>query len=188
MLRTAQLVVVSLFPVSEVALAIIKRADARSSRVEDRRSMRLLWLAIALGVIGAISFQWLPSARIGLPSGMVSVLALTLLLLGLVVRWTAIMTLGRLFTVDVAISESHELVQRGLYRYVRHPSYSGLLLAFLGLGLFFANWLSLLVLMIPITLAVTNRIVKEEEALLSALGPPYAAYCARTKRLIPGLL
>jgi protein-S-isoprenylcysteine O-methyltransferase Ste14 len=53
---------------------------------------------------------------------------------------------------------------------------------------FFANWLSLLVLMVPISLAVFNRIAKEERALLAALGPSYAAYCARTKRLFPGLV
>jgi protein-S-isoprenylcysteine O-methyltransferase len=90
--------------------------------------------------------------------------------------------------VDVAIQQGHSLVELGLYRFVRHPSYSGLLLAFLGLGLFFANWLSLVVLMVPITLAVINRIAKEERALLLALGPSYAGYCARTKRLFPGLV
>ena len=62
------------------------------------------------------------------------------------------------------------------------------LLAFLGLGVFFRNWLSLGVLMIPITLAVIHRIRLEESVLVSALGPAYSAYCARTKRLIPGVL
>jgi protein-S-isoprenylcysteine O-methyltransferase len=80
------------------------------------------------------------------------------------------------------------VIAAGPYRYVRHPSYAGLLLAFLGLGVFFGNWLSLGVLMIPITLAVIHRIRLEESMLVSALGPAYNAYCARTKRLIPGVL
>jgi protein-S-isoprenylcysteine O-methyltransferase Ste14 len=188
MLTAVLWIVVCLFPVSEIALAILKRADSRSLQREDRGSMRLLWLATALGLTSAIACQWVPSARLGLPSGVVRGLALALLLSGLIIRWTAILTLGRLFTVDVAIQQDHALVQRGLYRLVRHPSYSGLLLAFLGLGLYFANWLSLLLLMAPITLAVINRIAKEERALLLALGPSYAAYCARTKRLFPGLV
>jgi protein-S-isoprenylcysteine O-methyltransferase Ste14 len=187
-LRTVLWVVVGLFPVSEIALAIFKRADSRSAQSEDRGSMRLLWLAIAFGVSCAIASQWVPSARLRLPSGLVRVLALVFLLSGLAIRWTSIVTLGRLFTVDVAIQQDHALVQHGLYRLVRHPSYSGLLLAFLGLGLCYANWLSLLGLMVPITLAVINRIAKEERALLVALGTPYAAYCARTKRLFPGLV
>ncbi len=188
MLKTVLWIVVVLFPVSEITLAILKRADSQSAKREDRGSMRLLWLAIALSVTSAVGSQWVVSARVPFPSGLVRVLAFSLLLGGLVIRWASIVTLGRLFTVDVAIQQGHTLVQLGLYRFVRHPSYSGLLLAFLGLGLFFANWLSLLVLMVPITLAVINRIAKEERALLVALGPSYAAYCARTKRLFPGLV
>ena len=103
-------------------------------------------------------------------------------------RWVAILTLGRFFTVDVAIQPGHAVVQTGLYRMVRHPSYSGLLIAFLGIGVTFVSWLSILGLLVPITLAVINRVVKEEQALLNSLGPEYAAYCARTKRFIPGLL
>jgi protein-S-isoprenylcysteine O-methyltransferase Ste14 len=187
-LRTVSWVVVSLFPISEIALAILKRADLRSAQSEDRGSMRLIWLAVAFGLTCAIASQWVPAARLRLPGGMVRILSLTFLLTGLTVRWISIVTLGRLFTVNVAIRQDHALVQHGLYRLVRHPSYSGLLLAFVGLGLFFANWLSLLSLMAPITLAVINRIAQEERALLVALGPPYAAYCARTKRLFPGLV
>jgi protein-S-isoprenylcysteine O-methyltransferase len=188
MLGTVLLIVVGLFPISEIALAIFKRADSRSSQSEDRGSMRILWLAVALGVSCAMASQWVPSARLRLPGGLVRFLALAFLLSGLTIRWTSIVTLGRFFTVDVAIRQHHALVQHGLYRLVRHPSYSGLLLAFFGLGLFYANWLSLLGIMAPITLAVINRIVKEERALLVALGPPYAAYCERTKRLFPGLV
>ena len=94
--------------------------------------MRLLWLAIAFGITCAIASQWIPSARLRLPSSLVRVLALAFLLSGLTIRWSSIVTLGRLFTVDVAIRQDHALVQHGLYRLVRHPSYSGLLLAFFG--------------------------------------------------------
>jgi protein-S-isoprenylcysteine O-methyltransferase len=164
--------VVALFPVSEVALAVIKHSNASSTQAQDRGSMRVLWIAIVIGVGCAIAAQWVPSARLHVTSRIVSPLALVLIVAGLIVRWVAILTLGRLFTVDVAIQ----------------PSYAGLLIAFLGLGLFFANWLSLVLLLVPITLAVMNRVVKEERVLLQALGAPYADYCARTKRLIPGVL
>ena len=80
------------------------------------------------------------------------------------------------------------MIQRGVYRFVRHPSYAGLLLGFVGLGVFFGSWVGLALMMIPIAAAVANRIVKEEAVLLAALGVPYAEYCARTKRLIPGVL
>jgi protein-S-isoprenylcysteine O-methyltransferase len=181
-------VVVMFFPISEVVLALMKRSSTSTGQSEDRGSMRLLWLSIAFGVGLAIAAQWIPAARLPGPLFVSRLLALSLLLGGLAARWAAILTLGRLFTVDVAIHSSHAVVQTGLYRLVRHPSYTGLLIAFLGLGVFFANWLSIFGLLIPITLAVFNRVAKEEHALLASLGSEYAAYCARTKRFIPGLL
>ena len=179
---------VALFPVSEIALAVVKRSNTSSSQTQDRGSVRVLWIAIGIGVGSAIAAQWVRSARLHVPSRILVPLALVLIVGGLIIRWVAILTLGRLFTVDVAIHPDHQVIQTGLYRLVRHPSYAGLLVAFLGLGLFFANWLSLILLLVPIALAVTNRVVKEERVLLEALGAPYAEYCARTKRFIPGVL
>ena len=70
---------------------------------------------------------------------------------------------------------------------MRHPSYSGLLIAFFGLGLMFANWLSLALLVVPIFIALHGRIVLEERALREKFGADYEAYCAPTARLIPGI-
>ena len=61
----------------------------------------------------------------------------------------------------------------------------GLLLAFVGVGLAFHSWLSLLVLLLPVSIALVRRIVVEEEALRAAFGAEYDAYAARTSRLIP---
>jgi protein-S-isoprenylcysteine O-methyltransferase len=187
MLRSIIMVVIVLFPISEIALAVLKRANPRAATVDDRGSMRFLWLVISASVCAAIGFQWLPAAAIHAPAVVLRMLGLGLLLVGLAVRWLSILTLGRFFTVNVAVQRDHSLIEAGLYRYVRHPSYSGLLLAFLGLGVFFANWLSLTVLVVPVALAVVRRIGIEERALLDALGVPYVEYSSRTKRLVPGL-
>jgi protein-S-isoprenylcysteine O-methyltransferase Ste14 len=187
-LSTALTVTVIFFPVSEIALAMLKRATPADSDVEDRGSMRLLWVAIACGVGSAIAAQSLRLAPLPGPLRIQRLVALLLMVGGLSIRWAAILTLGRFFTVDIATQAQQPVVQTGAYRFVRHPSYAGLLLSFVGLGVYFANWLSLLMLLVPITAAVVNRIVKEESVLLVTLGTPYAEYCARTKRLIPGLL
>ena len=71
---------------------------------------------------------------------------------------------------------------------IRHPSYAGLLIAFVGLAIYFGTWVGIAVMMAPITLALLYRIHVEEEALGVALGARYEAYRARTKRLIPGVL
>src|SRR4051794_793881 len=104
---------------------------------------------------------------------------------GLALRWWSIHVLGRFFTVDVTIEKDHEVVEAGPYRYVRHPSYTGVLLAFLGWGLTLHNWLALLVLLVPISLAFAHRMTVEEDALREALGERYANYTARTKRILP---
>ncbi len=179
---------VALFPLSEIALGVFKRAKPESSRDEDRGSLRVLWIVIALSVLAAVACQWVPAARLPKAPVLRLSLVLALLLGGLMLRWAAILYLGRFFTMNVAIHEGHALVESGMYRLVRHPSYTGMLLAFLGLAVFFWNWLSMLSLMIPITCAVANRILREERALRTAFGAEYDVYCARTKRLIPYLL
>jgi protein-S-isoprenylcysteine O-methyltransferase len=187
-LRLALWIVVLLFPASEIALGVFKHASRETTRDEDRGSMRLLWQAIGLGVALAIAAQWIPFGRMHVGSRILNVAGLVLVVGGLAFRWVAILTLGRLFTVNVAIHAGHRVVESGHYRYVRHPSYSGLLLAFVGLGLFYGSWLSFVLLLAPITFAIVNRVIKEERALLAALGEPYASYCARTKRLVPFIL
>ncbi|MFH1501652.1 MAG: isoprenylcysteine carboxylmethyltransferase family protein [Candidatus Eisenbacteria bacterium] len=187
MLRGVLLAVVVLFPVSEIVLAVVKRATSRSADVRDRGSLGLLWGVIAGSMCVAVAFRWVPAAAIRAPDVVLRPLALGLMTVGLVVRWTSILTLGRFFTVDVAVQSGHSLVETGLYRHLRHPSYTGLLLVFLGLGVFFANWLSLVSLSVPTTLAVLRRIRVEEGVLRDALGGPYEEYCSRTRRLVPWL-
>jgi protein-S-isoprenylcysteine O-methyltransferase Ste14 len=70
---------------------------------------------------------------------------------------------------------------------VRHPSYTGALLAFLGLGLCIGNWLSILLLIVPIFLVFLRRMHVEEAALVRGLGEPYREYMRHTKRLVPAL-
>jgi len=110
---------------------------------------------------------------------------LILFLVGLALRWYSIGYLGRFFTVDVSISSEHKLIDSGPYRYVRHPSYTGALLIFIGLGFCFGNWLSILFLTVPIMAAFLWRIRVEEHALIHGLGEKYRAYMERSKRLIP---
>lgn len=180
--------VVFLFPISEGWLALAGRAKARVVRRADEGSLRFLWLSIAASVtLAAFSPVLVPAAAFTMGGTARDLLALLLLGGGLALRWVSIVILGRFFTVDVAIHEGHAVVESGPYRYVRHPSYTGILVAFTGLGVYFSNWVGLLVIVIPIGLAFRRRIRTEEAALVQDLGPAYVRYCARTARLIPGL-
>jgi protein-S-isoprenylcysteine O-methyltransferase len=178
---------VVLFPVGEVALVLLRRARSRIARHADEGSTGTLWLVILCCLAVAIAGMWLRDFRLPGPRWLLLWLAAALLAMGLTLRWVAIVSLGRFFTVDVAVHEQHVLVKEGVYRHVRHPAYAGLLLAFAGLGVFLGTWLAMCALTIPIWLAFLARIRREEAALLEGLGARYASYCARTKRLLPGV-
>ena len=74
------------------------------------------------------------------------------------------------YTHLVSIAAGQMVVDTGPYRLIRHPSYTGALVAFLGLGILFNDWVSLGILMVPIIIAFLRRISIEEAALKEGLG------------------
>jgi protein-S-isoprenylcysteine O-methyltransferase Ste14 len=106
---------------------------------------------------------------------------------GLAIRWTAILSLGASFSTNVAIHSRHTLRTNGLYRWMRHPSYTGMLLIFAAVGLYQRNWISLAILLIFPTAALIYRIHVEELALTEAFGSQYVDYSKSTRRLLPGI-
>ena len=112
---------------------------------------------------------------------------LTALVLGVALRTWAILTLGRFFKFVVVIQDGHHVVDSGPYRFVRHPSYSGGLLALVGAGIALDSWLSILAAAGVPLLAILIRIAVEEARLARDLGDDYRSYARHTKRLIPGL-
>jgi protein-S-isoprenylcysteine O-methyltransferase Ste14 len=171
---------------SEIVLARMKHSG-QSSTSHDKFSLRVLWTVIMISVFTGV---FLGRSRFGSileSASIMLLLGIVLIVAGLAVRWSAILTLQKYFTVDVAIRKDHKVVTTGLYRYVRHPAYLGSLLSFLGLAISFSNWLAAVVMFVPILSAFIYRIRVEEEALDSFLGDAYRQYCSSTKRLIPGM-
>jgi protein-S-isoprenylcysteine O-methyltransferase Ste14 len=115
----------------------------------------------------------------------VRIVGFCIFVLGFFVRFYSIFYLGRFFTTSVTIAADHRLVDSGPYRYIRHPSYTGMLMLYLGICLCIGNWATTLIMVVPIFYALLFRMKVEEGALHEALGQPYADYMKRTKRLIP---
>jgi protein-S-isoprenylcysteine O-methyltransferase len=177
-----------LFPISELLLALFKRAKVSEARGRDVGSIQLLWIVIALGVVAAIfAATRFPSGQLPMSRSVYLGIVGGLFLIGFAIRWYAIWTLGKFFTVNVAIRSEHRVIDTGPYRFVRHPSYTGALICFLAVGLYMANIYSVLLLILPVFFAFHQRMNVEERALHAALGPAYADYAARTKRLLPWL-
>jgi protein-S-isoprenylcysteine O-methyltransferase len=174
-----------IYLVSEVLLSVTRWSSSATGTKQDRSTLRVLWIVIAASVTAGVfvAMNWRAGA---LPRGReFEVAGVVLFAAGLIFRWWAIVTLGRFFTVDVTIEKDHELVQRGPFRMVRHPSYTGVLLAFVGFALTLRNWLSFLVILVPIFVAFVRRMNVEENALTRALGERYEQYMKRTRRLVP---
>lgn len=174
------------FGLSELALSLFRRARGGAVN-KDGGSLAWFWIVIPLAMFLAC---WVAFSRTGWPLPGMPWPALAgevFVIVGLMLRWYAIIYLGRWFTVNVAIAADQPLVDDGPYRYLRHPSYTGALLALAGLGLALGNAVSLaiiLVLCIPVFL---HRIQLEERVLAEAFGTRWDAYCERTWRLLPGV-
>jgi protein-S-isoprenylcysteine O-methyltransferase Ste14 len=174
-----------IYLISEILLTLTRRSRSKTATKQDRSTLGIIWLVIAVSIVtGVFVAQNFHAAT--LPHGRVlGLAAVVLFVAGLILRWWAIITLGRFFTVDVTIEKDHELVERGPFHVVRHPSYTGVLLAFFGLALSLRNWAALLVVLLPIGAAFIHRMNVEEDALSRALGACYTQYMKRTKRLVP---
>ena len=170
---------------SEILLQVLTPTTRSQGKLRDRGSLILLLAAIfgAIWAAGEYAGRH-PHTMFG-GATWLETLALVLMAIGLGIRWTAVITLGRSFSTNVAIHATQSLRTTGLYRWVRHPSYSGMLVLFAAVGIYERNWISFAILLIVPTAGLLYRIHVEEQALTEAFGPEYAQYSKRVKRLIP---
>jgi protein-S-isoprenylcysteine O-methyltransferase Ste14 len=169
-------------------LLIRDRIRGMGSPARDKGTvwLNILFIAVAVSVAGGLSGSLRHTAWYFGSTGL-SVAGLLLMWAGLVIRIWAIVVLGRSFRMTVEVDADQQVVDRGPYRWVRHPSYSGILLLMAGLGLYYGNWPALLILLALPAGTLIHRISVEEAVLTEVMGPAYADYAARTKRLVPRL-
>jgi protein-S-isoprenylcysteine O-methyltransferase Ste14 len=169
-------VTLACWAVFELGVRVWEVAQGRGGGTHDRGSRVAIAvsLGVAIGVAAAVS----SSERTG---------GAVVMWLGLAVRVWAVVTLGRAFRTTVEVDPGQAVVTRGPYRWVRHPSYLGLLLIVAGFGVAAGSWTALAVCVVVPLPALVYRIRVEEAELTRVLGEPYRAYRSRTARLIPGL-
>jgi protein-S-isoprenylcysteine O-methyltransferase Ste14 len=104
---------------------------------------------------------------------------------GLLIRWWAMYSLGKYFTVVVTVKAGQKLIKNGPYKYIRHPSYTGSLLVGIGLGFCLGNWIGLAVILILSYSSYLLRVKVEERVMVTSFGNDYLIYKSQTSRLIP---
>ncbi len=172
---------------SEIYVGVSTRTRHSSGTVRDRGTLRLLWIVIALSLGVGITLGQIMGPNLPGSAVWPAPVSLAVLVCGMALRWTAIRTLGKSFSSNVAIHATQKVMKSGLYRLMRHPSYTGLLLSILAVGLHTRNGIALLIVIVPTTAALLYRIQIEEIALREHFGQEYEEYCDETKRLIPGI-
>ncbi len=109
------------------------------------------------------------------------------LVVGLWLFYRSHADLGTNWSVTLEVRERHRLITDGVYRTVRHPMYSALLLYSLGQALALPNWVAGPSYLIGFATLFAFRVGAEERLMLEQFGDEYAAYMRRTRRLVPGL-
>ena len=172
------------FAAGEVAIRVASFRNRGPDR--ELRSLMVVIAGLGLSLAGALlAAVRVPAAAIPFARVPVFVLGVAVIAFGIVLRLWSVAVLGRYFTVAVQVSENQPVVDRGPYRVLRHPSYTGLLCVCLGFGIALGNWLAIVVAVIPALAAIVVRIRVEERMLLATIGTPYREFCATRSRLIP---
>jgi protein-S-isoprenylcysteine O-methyltransferase Ste14 len=171
--------------VLELGLRVRELQQGRGGATRDRATRNLI--AVTVGIAVAVAGVTASRATAPQIAGLYRAGGLVVMWLGLGIRVWAIATLGRAFRTTVEVDPGQAVVSSGPYRWVRHPSYSGLLMIVTGCGLAAGNWPALAVCAVLPPPALLRRIQVEEAELTGVLGDRYRTYQAQTKRLIPGL-
>lgn len=152
---------------------------------EDGGSAALILLAGNLIVlVPVIEFSLRPTVR-PLPWSAPLLAGTALMWAGVLFRVWAISTLGAFFTGVVKTSDDQRLIEGGPYRWVRHPSYTGTLIAFLGEAVLFESWWGAALTLLAMVPIYGYRISKEEKALMLRFGELFERYRRRTNALVP---
>jgi protein-S-isoprenylcysteine O-methyltransferase Ste14 len=176
----------ALFVLAEYAMRFRARRN-RVGRPAERWSLAVVVATIVGALFVALRLARWHATTIGAGRWLFFVLGLVLMATGTAVRAWAVVVLGRYFTVEVRVQPGQTVVDRGPYRWVRHPAYTGLIVFLVGVGLALTNWLSLIVLAVVPTAGLLVRIRSEERVLDAALGEDYRRYALGRRRLFPGV-
>jgi protein-S-isoprenylcysteine O-methyltransferase Ste14 len=162
---------------------VLKQDEPRAYRgkLQVRLSMTLMSLGAVVAAVDHYRLVLGPLPQ----EAWVSLLGGAVCLAGAGFRIAAIRTLDRHFRYELRVESGQRLVESGVYRRVRHPSYLGLVLIATGISLAFASLLGLVVGAVGTFALLALRIRDEERVLREAFGPAYDEYSRRSWRLIP---
>lgn len=164
---------------------IVRRAQ-RSLSSTDSKSFQVIMLGLSVALFAAFLLAWVPYFQIATTQRVAAFWVGTAMIAsGSLLRRHCWRMLGTSFTGDVQARPDQQVVTRGAYSKLRHPSYTGAILINTGMGIALGTWAGTLLLVVASFAVYGYRISVEERALLAAIGEPYREFMSTRKRLIP---
>ena len=170
--------------IASLAVAALAEGWLQISRPGAGRDPSYVWMVVGSFGCIALEFAFAGIADLPGPRWLAYAVGLAVMWAGILFRTWSVRTLGQFFNVTVGVEADQQVVDTGPYALVRHPSYTGILIVYLGIGIALDSWWSIAAVLLP-TAAVINRMNHEERALTAQLPKQYGEYAQRTKRLIP---
>lgn len=153
--------------------------------MSEDSSLKYFRLLIPLALLLSLVLYFTGFGDFNIFSASLLFIGYTFIVTGLLIRWVAVYTLGDYFRVKVSLVKNQQLITKGVYKLVRHPSYTGLLMYYLGLGLIMHNLFALILLISIPFLVVIYRTRIEEKFLTIHFGSQYIAYKKQSYFIIP---
>ena len=169
-----------------IAFWIVTAFSVKRTRAQQPLLLRLLYLVLTVVAVLLVhgSARIVNWNRVALPHTLaIGILGDFFVLVGLLIAIWARVTLGGNWSAKVSLKKNHELIQRGPYRVVRHPIYSGLLLMTFGTAILVGKVGAFIILVMCFGGFWVK--LRQEEALLTQHLPGYSEYMRRTKALVP---
>jgi len=178
------IVIVYLYGLFEYYMNYQQKKKLKIVSVRDKGSLWLIVISITVGYL--LSFS-IASTKIGRIYywNLLFAIGLFIIMIGLIIRVISIRQLKQYFTYSVSKVESHLLIEKGFYKFIRHPGYLGQLLIFTGIAISLSNWLAVILMLLSTLVGYVNRIRVEEKFMIEQMGDIYSNYQKRTKKLIP---
>jgi len=173
---------------AELYLVFRDNTRGKGRTTIDHRTRYYNFVSLIIAISCAAIISWIPLFQFNRRgTSIIFWIGILIICFGLFLRYWSIHLLGKYFSTTIELEDSQKIIQKGPYKWIRHPSYSGIILFCIGYGLAVQNWLSLLIAISLPTIALLYRIKIEEETLTKGLGDDYKVYQKKTKKLIPGV-
>jgi protein-S-isoprenylcysteine O-methyltransferase Ste14 len=164
----------------------ILRRSQRTGNATDSKSLQVILVGMQVAYLGAFPLAWVPAFQLPLAYLVAAFwLGMALIVSGSLLRRHCWRMLGASFTGDVRVRPDQQVVTRGAYAILRHPSYTAGIMLNTGIGVALGSWASAALLIVTSFAVYAYRIAVEERALLAAIGEPYREFMSTRKRLIP---